>query len=64
MAGKNWIGKATEKMERKGSVGSLHRALGVPQSKTIPKAKMAAAKKSRPELAKKIQFAENVGGKK
>lgn len=60
MAKKNWIGKATDKMEKKGTVGSLHRALGVPEGKTIPQEKMTAAKKNRPELAKKIQFAENV----
>ena len=57
---KKWIGEAREKMERKGTVGSLHRALDVPEHKKIPAAKMAAAKKNRPELRKKIQFAENV----
>lgn len=60
MAKKNWIGEATDKMERKGTTGSLHRALNVPEGKKIPEAKMASAKKNRPELAKKIQFAENV----
>jgi len=57
---KNWIGPARERMEKKGTVGSLHRALGVPEGKKIPEAKMEAAKKSRPALRKKIQFAENV----
>jgi hypothetical protein len=57
---RNWIGKATDKMEKKGTTGSLHRALGVPESKKIPAAKLASAKKNRPELARKIQFAENV----
>ncbi len=38
--------------------GSLHRALGVPQSQTIPTAKIeAAAKSSDPNLAKKARFA-------
>jgi hypothetical protein len=55
-----WIQQAREKMERKGTVGSLHRALGVPEGQKIPEAKMEAAKKSRPALRKKIQFAENV----
>jgi hypothetical protein len=57
---KKWIQEARTKMERKGTVGSLHRALGVPEGKKIPEAKMEAAKKSRPALRKKIQFAENV----
>ena len=57
---KNWIGKATDKMEKKGTVGSLHRALGVKEGKTIPTAKLEAAKENRPGLAKKIQFAQNV----
>jgi hypothetical protein len=34
--------------------------LGVPEGEKIPQAKLAAAKKSRPGLRKKIQFAENV----
>jgi hypothetical protein len=55
-----WIQKAREKMEKKGTVGSLHRALGVPEGKKIPQAKLSVAKKNRPGLAKKIQFAENV----
>jgi hypothetical protein len=57
---KNWIGPAREKMEKKGTVGSLHKALGVPEGKKIPLAKMETAKKDRPGLRKKIQFAENV----
>jgi hypothetical protein len=57
---KRWIQKATDKMEKKGTVGSLHRALNVPEGKTIPQAKLVSAKKNRPGLAKKIQFAENV----
>ena len=35
-----WIQKAREKMEKKGTVGSLHRALDVPEGKKIPLAKM------------------------
>lgn len=57
---KKWIQPAVEKMEKKGTVGSLHRALNVPEGKKIPEAKMEAAKKTRPGLRKKIQFAENV----
>jgi hypothetical protein len=57
---KKWIQGAREKMEKKGTVGSLHRALGVPEGEKIPQAKLAAAKKNRPGLRKKIQFAENV----
>jgi hypothetical protein len=55
-----WLQKAAEKMKGKGTVGSLHKALGVPQGKKIPLAKMETAKKDRPGLRKKIQFAENV----
>jgi hypothetical protein len=55
-----WIQGAREKMERKGTVGSLHKALGVPEGEKIPASKLASAKKNRPGLRKKIQFAENV----
>jgi hypothetical protein len=58
---KNWIGKATDKMEKKGTVGSLHTALGVSQGKKIPTAKVqAAANSDNPKLRKKAQFALNV----
>lgn len=57
---KKWIQPAVAKMERKGTVGSLHRALDVPEGKKIPEAKLQAAKRTRPGLRKKIQFAENV----
>jgi len=40
--------------------GSLHRALGVPQDKKIPLAKIKAAEHSKnPALRKKAQFADN-----
>ena len=55
-----WIQKARDRMEKKGTVGSLHRALNVPEGEKIPAGKLASAKKNRPGLAKKIQFAENV----
>jgi hypothetical protein len=58
---KNWIGKATDKMEKKGTVGSLHTALGTPQGKKIPTSKVvAAAHSDSPKLRKKAQFALNV----
>ena len=58
---KNWIGKATDKMEKKGTVGSLHTATGTPQGKKIPEAKIQKALHSdSPKLRKKAQFAENV----
>jgi hypothetical protein len=58
---KNWIGPATAKMEKKGTVGSLHRALGVKEGKKIPTAKVqAAANSDNPKLQKKAQFALNV----
>lgn len=58
-----WIGHAREVMEKKGTVGSLHRALGVPESDKIPEKKLAAAARRAPSgsvMQKKIQFAENV----
>jgi hypothetical protein len=57
---KKWIQSAVSKMEKKGTVGSLHRALGVPEGKKIPESKLQHAKATRPGLRKKIQFAENV----
>jgi hypothetical protein len=62
---KQWIGKARERMEKKGTVGSLHRALGVPEGEKIPASKMAAGQKranrtGNAALKKKLQFAENV----
>ena len=58
---KQWIQKATNKMEKKGTVGSLHRALGVPEGKKIPPAKLSAAKNSSSAaIRKKANFAANV----
>ena len=62
---KKWIGKAVKKMKAKGTVGSLHRALGVPQGKKIPASKLARAKRSKnPALRKKANFAANVNPNK
>jgi hypothetical protein len=62
---KQWIQKARDRMEKKGTVGSLHRALGVPQGQKIPAAKMAAGRAranrtGNTALQKKLQFAANV----
>ena len=58
---KKWISKARKKMERKGTVGSLHRALGVPAGEKIPASKLAKAKRSKnPALRRKANFAANV----
>lgn len=46
-----WIGKAREKMEEKGTVGSF--------GKATP-SKIAAAKKEGGKMEKKAQFAENM----
>jgi hypothetical protein len=64
MAGK-WINKAREKMEKKGTVGSLREEAKAEKGKPIGKDKLAAlkakAKKTGDKkLAKKVQFAENV----
>lgn len=49
---KNWIAGATK------NKGALHRALGVPEGKKIPAAKMAAAKKSsNPKVRKEAAVA-------
>ena len=59
--GKKWVQKSREKMEKKGTVGSLHRALNVPEGQKIPAAKMAQAKNSpNPKLRKKANWAINV----
>lgn len=43
--------------------GKLHRALGVPQGKKIPAAKLAAAKKSKSSaIRKEANFAANARG--
>lgn len=56
-----WIQKATDKMEKKGTVGSLHTATGTPQGKKIPMAKVEAkAHSDDPKMRKKAQFALNV----
>ena len=54
MAG-NWIKGAIKKP------GALHRELGVPQGKTIPKSKInAAAKSKNPTLAKRANLAKTL----
>lgn len=40
--------------------GALHRALGVPQGKTIPKSKIAAASKGNGRVAKEARFAQTL----
>ena len=56
-----WIGPARDKMERKGTVGSLHKALHVSEGTRIPSKRLEEARKDAgPALRKKIQFAENV----
>jgi hypothetical protein len=62
---KNWIAGAREKMEKKGTVGALHRDLGVKEGEKIPAGKLAAAKSradrtGNTKLARRVQFAENV----
>ncbi len=45
--------------------GLLHKKLGVPQGKKIPKSKISKALKSKsPALRKEANFARNFGGKK
>lgn len=57
---KQWIQKARTRMEKKGTVGSLRKAMGVSGDKTIPVAKLHAAKAKGGAIAKKANFALNV----
>ena len=51
-----WMQKANEEMERKGTKGTLRKALGVKEGEDIPCAKALAAWKNRPELKEKLTF--------
>lgn len=52
-----WIKKAIK------HPGALHKELGVPQGKKIPKKKLAKAVKSKnPKLRKRAQLAETLSG--
>lgn len=50
----NFIAKATA------NKGGLHRSLGVPAGKTIPKAKIAAAAKKGGKVGKQARLAETL----
>ena len=51
----NWIAGATK------NKGALHRALGVPEGKKIPKGKVAAAAKAPGKLGKEARLAQTLG---
>lgn len=55
MAVKNWIAGATK------NKGGLHRSLGVPEGKNIPKAKVKAAAKKTGKVGKEARLAETLG---
>ncbi len=56
-AAKKWIAGATK------NKGALHRALGVPEGKKIPEAKIEQAAKSKdPTMAKRARLAETLKG--
>jgi len=58
---KKWIGPAREKMEKKGTVGSLRAATKTPKGEKIPMATLEAKKhSSNPAMRKKANFAINV----
>lgn len=59
MAKKKFIQKA---LDKKGAKGGLHRALGVPEGKTIPEAKVKAAASKPGKLGKEARFAEVLKG--
>ena len=57
----NWIAKTG--VDKPGHKGALHRALGVPEGKPIPAAKLAkASASSNPHMQHMAQFAKNVKG--
>ena len=57
MAKEKWIQKAIPKSHR----GALHRELGIPQSKKIPKSKIKKAEHSKnPILAKRARLADTL----
>jgi hypothetical protein len=61
----HWIQGAREKMEKKGTVGALHREMGVKQGEKIPEkkletAKAKAEKSGNTKMIRRITFAENV----
>jgi len=63
--GGQWIGKARASMERRGTVGSLRKAMGVKGDATIPtgrlEAKKAQAKRTgNTAMMRKVNFALNV----
>lgn len=53
---KKWIAKATK------NHGALHRALGVPEGKTIPASKLAAGAKRGGKVAKEVALARTLKG--
>ena len=62
---KKWIQAAAAKMKKKGTVGALHRQLGVKEGEKIPASKLAAAaaraeRTGNTKLARRVAFARNV----
>jgi hypothetical protein len=60
-----WIGKARESMERRGTVGSLRKAMGAKEGQKIPtsslQAKKAQAERTgNTKMMRKVNFALNV----
>lgn len=47
-------------MSKPGAKGGLHRALGVPAGKTIPKSKVAAATKRKGKVGKEARLAQTL----
>jgi hypothetical protein len=63
--GGGWIGPARERMEKKGTVGALHKQLGVASGNKIPASKLSAAKArakrtGNTQLMRRVTFAQNV----
>lgn len=58
MSDKKWVQKAIKKP------GALHKEMGIPQGKKIPKAKLDAAAKKGGKLGKRARLAETLRGMK
>lgn len=52
-----WMQAASERMERKGTKGALHRQLGVPEGERIPQRTLQVAARAPGLLGKRARFA-------
>ena len=55
-----WIQDSINQMKSKGTIGSLHKALGIDTDKKIPMSKLLKASKGKGDLARKARWALNI----